>query len=159
MDNRFSKEQVQEDPTEPKRRQNPKRPLRSCLFPNGYSIFQNYLISIVCPFSNSCSFAVEEIFPEIRSDLPGIWSDRDAPVRDRLDPASSVPFSAFFILHSSFPPKSPQSSPSTSPPTAASPSPETSCAATQTHARPAQTNASPPEPPHSSAQYNKPANY
>ena len=39
-----AKEQVQEEPvTEPKRRQNPKRPLPSSLLPNGYSIFENAL--------------------------------------------------------------------------------------------------------------------
>ncbi len=39
-----AKEQVQEDPvTEPKRCQNPKRPLHPSRFPNGYSIFENAL--------------------------------------------------------------------------------------------------------------------
>jgi hypothetical protein len=39
-----AKEQVQENPvTEPKRRQNPKRPLRHSWLPNGYSIFENAL--------------------------------------------------------------------------------------------------------------------
>jgi predicted dehydrogenase len=47
--------------------------------------------------------------------------------------------------------------PATSPPTEAIPSSETSCAAAQTHARPAHTNASPREPRPSSAQCSKPA--
>ena len=54
-------------------------------------------------------------------------------------------------------PKSSQSSPATSPPTEAIPLSETSCAAAQTHARPAHTNASPREPQPSSAQCSKPA--
>src|SRR2546425_6429821 len=54
-------------------------------------------------------------------------------------------------------PKSSRSSPATSPPTEAMPLSETSCAAAQTHARPAHTNASPREPQPSSEQCSKPA--
>ena len=43
----LAKEQVQENPvTEPKRSQNPKRPLCLSWLSNGYSIFENALIAV-----------------------------------------------------------------------------------------------------------------
>jgi hypothetical protein len=43
-----AKEQVQKNPvTEPKRSQNPKRPLPPPPFPNGYSIFENALVLMI----------------------------------------------------------------------------------------------------------------
>src|SRR6266478_9984263 len=70
----------------------------------------------------------------------------------------AIPAVPFLVCDPRAPtPKSSRSSPATSPPTAAIPLSETSCAAAQTHARPAHTNASLREPQPSSAQCSKPA--
>src|SRR6266403_235210 len=87
--------------------------------------------------------------PPTQKQLPRLDADRFAAVA--TPPENSLELmrlrsDRIYASQIRITPKSSRSSPATSPPTEAMPLSETSCAAAQTHARPAHTNASPREP-------------
>ena len=84
--------------TEPKRRQNPKRPLRPARFPNGYSIFENALVPVAHASTPAGSGSVPLRAPITRQ--PPDLSHRSKAKTSATARPRFVPL--FFLLHSSF---------------------------------------------------------